>query len=168
MKVLVSAASKLGATNEIAERIGSVLAEAGHEVRVVPPEVIESVAEFDVVILGSAVRIGHWLEPARRLAREHAGQLSTRLVWLFSSGPIGEPPKPEGDPLDVVELLRLTRARGHRVFAGKLDRSDLGLAERAMMAAVRAPEGDFRPWDEIDAWALEIARDLEAGALVTV
>ena len=30
------------------------------------------------------------------------------------------------------------------------------------MAAVRAPEGDFRPWDEIEAWADEIAAALEA------
>ena len=30
------------------------------------------------------------------------------------------------------------------------------------MSAVRAPEGDFRPWDEIEAWADEIAAALEA------
>ena len=40
----------------------------------------------------------------------------------------------------------------------------LGLAERLMshMPATREvlPEGDFRDWPEIEAWAGEIARDL--------
>jgi len=29
-----------------------------------------------------------------------------------------------------------------------------------MVKAVRAPEGDFRDWEAIDAWAASIARDL--------
>ena len=168
MHVLVCAASKQGATTQIAERIGGVLEEAGHEVTVTPPELVTTLEGFDAVILGSAVRIGHWLEPARRFARDHAAELSSRPVWLFSSGPIGDPPKPEAEPLDVVELMRLTGARGHVVFAGKLERQDLGLAERAMMAAVRAPEGDFRPWTEIDLWARVIVREMEAAQLVGV
>ncbi len=31
------------------------------------------------------------------------------------------------------------------------------------MKAVHAPFGDFRDWDEIEAWADRIADDLEAG-----
>jgi hypothetical protein len=29
-----------------------------------------------------------------------------------------------------------------------------------MVAVVRAPEGDFRPWDDIDAWVGEIVEEL--------
>ena len=39
--------------------------------------------------------------------------------------------------------------------------SGLGFAERAMVAAVKVPEGDFRPWVEIEAWATGIARTLQ-------
>jgi menaquinone-dependent protoporphyrinogen oxidase len=85
-------------------------------------------------------------------------------VWLFSSGPIGDPPKPVEDPVDAQPLVELVGARGHRVFAGDLDRSRLGFAERAIVAAVRAPDGDFRPWPEIEAWAREIAAALEVPA----
>jgi menaquinone-dependent protoporphyrinogen IX oxidase len=32
--------------------------------------------------------------------------------------------------------------------------------ERMMAKAVRAPEGDYRNWEAVDAWAESIARDL--------
>ena len=167
MKVLVSAASKYGATSEIAEEIGNTLREALAErvvgdvvVDVVPPEQVSSVEDYDAVVLGSAVYAGHWLESARELAERHAQALSERSTWLFSSGPIGEPPKPEEDPVDVAAILEATKARDHRVFAGKLDKSSLRFVEKAIMVAVRAPEGDFRDWGEIRAWTEGIADTL--------
>ena len=168
MKVLVAAASRQGATTEIAHRIAEVLADSGFDTTIAPPEDVRSLVEYDAVILGSAVRIGHWLQSARHFAQDHAADLATRPVWLFSSGPIGDPPMPEGDPLDVVDVRAQIGARGHRVFAGKLDRTYLGLAERAITAAVHSPEGDFRPWAEIDAWAGDIAEDLIAEGAVPV
>jgi menaquinone-dependent protoporphyrinogen oxidase len=84
-------------------------------------------------------------------------------VWLFSSGPVGDPPKPEEDPVDVAELLAQTNAREHRVFAGKLVRRQLSFPERAITTALRVPEGDFRDWTEIRRWAAEIAGALPAG-----
>ena len=43
-----------------------------------------------------------------------------------------------------------------------LDMSVLGFAERAIVKAVRAPEGDFRDWSAIDRWAADIAGQLVA------
>jgi len=43
------------------------------------------------------------------------------------------------------------------VFAGKLDKAELGRLERTMVRAVRAPEGDYRDWAEIAEWAARIA-----------
>ena len=57
--------------------------------------------------------------------------------------------------------LEATHAREHRVFAGKLDRSRLGFFEKAVVIALRAPEGDFRDWDEIRDWASSIASSLQ-------
>jgi menaquinone-dependent protoporphyrinogen oxidase len=162
MKVLVSAASKHGATSEISEEIGKILREAleGHSVDVRPPERVSSVEDYDAVVIGSAVYAGHWLKSARELVERYAPALSERPTWLFSSGPIGEPPKPEEDPVDVAPLLEATRARNHRVFAGKLDKGSLGFAEKAIVLALRAPEGDFRDWDDIRHWADGISREL--------
>jgi menaquinone-dependent protoporphyrinogen oxidase len=89
--------------------------------------------------------------------------MAERPVWLFSSGPVGDPPKPEEDPVDVAELLTVTGAREHRVFAGKLVRRQLSFPDRAIVAALRVPEGDFRDWTEITRWAAGIADALHAG-----
>jgi hypothetical protein len=35
------------------------------------------------------------------------------------------------------------------------------MGERAIAAVVRAPDGDFRPWDEVMDWAAGIARTLK-------
>ena len=98
MKVLVCAASKYGATSEIARAVADVLAGRGCEVTLLPPEKVGGVEEFDAVVLGSAVYLGQWMEPARELAERSAGTLASRPVWLFSSGPIGEPAKPADKP----------------------------------------------------------------------
>ena len=55
-----------------------------------------------------------------------------------------------------------TSARDHRIFAGRIDSRQLGFGERAILRMVKAPEGDFRSWDEIRAWAGEIAAALSA------
>jgi menaquinone-dependent protoporphyrinogen oxidase len=157
MRVLVTAATKYGATGEIAHAIGEVFTECGWDAMVVPPDEVESVDSFDVVVLGSAVYAGHWLKPARELVDRSGDALAARPVWLFSSGPIGDPPKPEEDPVDVAEILQATKAREHRVFAGKLVRKQLNFPDRAIAAALRVPEGDFRDWEEVKGWAAGIA-----------
>jgi menaquinone-dependent protoporphyrinogen oxidase len=170
MKVLVSAASKHGATSEVAEEMAKAMREALKErggeggedtvVEVRSAEEVSSVEDYEAVVLGSAVYAGHWLEDAKGLAERHAAALAERPTWLFSVGPVGDPPKPEEDPVDVVSILDVTKARDHRIFAGKLNRSALGFAEKAIVLALRAPEGDFRDWEDIREWARGIASEV--------
>jgi menaquinone-dependent protoporphyrinogen oxidase len=164
MKVLVSAASKHGSTDEIARAIGDVLTERGIETEVTPPQEVTTVEGHDAVVLGSAVYAGRWMKEAKELVERSAGALADIDVWLFSSGPIGDPPKPEEDPVDVAEIAERTGARGHRIFAGKLVKAQLGFGEKAIVMALRAPEGDFRDWDEIRGWASEIADAVGSGS----
>jgi menaquinone-dependent protoporphyrinogen oxidase len=165
MKVLVSAASRHGATTEVAAEIASVLAAQGIDTAVVVPGEVGSLAGYDAAVIGSAVYVGRWLEPARDLLDRHRDALRRIPVWLFSSGPVGDPPKPVDDPIDAAPMVALVGAREHRLFAGLVDKRRLGLGEKAIVAAVRASEGDFRPWPGIDAWAKSIAASLqEVGA----
>ena len=163
MKVLVSVASRHGASFEIAEEISATLAGAGFGTAVLPPDAVTSLEGYDAVILGSSVYVGHWMDAAVNLVERFSKEISAVPVWLFSSGPVGHEPKPDDEPVDVAELVATTGAREHRVFAGQVDRSRLGLGEKVLLTAVRAPEGDFRPWDEIRAWAAEIAAALKTG-----
>jgi len=160
MHVLVTAASRHGSTTEVAATVGEVLRVAGHDVRVLHPSEVDSLAGYGAAVIGSGVYMGRWLEPARDLVARERVALARIPVWLFSSGPLGEPSRPDEVPADAAALADRIDARGHRVFPGLVEKRRLGFGERAMMAAIRAPEGDFRQWDDIEAWAREIAAAL--------
>lgn len=160
MRVLVAAASKHDATAEIAAAIGAEFADKGVPATVARPDEVTTLEGFDAAVIGSAVYAGRWLKPATRLIERHAAALTQIPVWLFSSGPIGDPPKPDEDPVDIAELMDRTAAREHRIFAGRLDKHRLNVGERAIMVAVRAPEGDFRDWDAIQEWTDAIIAEL--------
>jgi len=161
MKVLISAASRHGSTTGIAEAIGEVLTAKGFEVDIRRPEEVSTVQPYDGVVIGSGVYAGRWLDSAKKLIDRESAALAYKPVWLFSSGPIGEPAKPEGEPADVAGLLERVHAMDHRIFPGKLDRHQLGLAEKAIVAVVHAADGDFRAWEPVREWAASIAATLE-------
>ena len=163
MKILVSAASKHGATTEIADQIGETLRERGFDATVELPDRVGPLDGFGAVVLGSGVYAGHWLKDAKNLADRIAACDPVPRVWLFSSGPLGDPPKPDEDPVDVAAIVEAVPPVEHRIFAGRIDKKELGFGERAIMIAVRAADGDFRDWEEIAGWANEIADALEAG-----
>jgi menaquinone-dependent protoporphyrinogen oxidase len=160
MRVLVSAASRHGSTTEIATRLAEILGRSPQiAVVVAAPADVDSLCGFDAYVIGSAVYMGRWLTDARELIDRVSGW-TDHPVWLFSSGPIGDPPKPAEQTIDVSDIVDATGAREHRSFAGALRRDRLGFAERAVVAALHAPYGDFRDWDAIEAWAAIIATSL--------
>jgi menaquinone-dependent protoporphyrinogen oxidase len=166
--VLVTYASKYGSTAGIAARIAAQLPRttSGRQLELTtilqPAEHAPAPTDFDAVVAGSAVYAGRWLEPARKWVAGHAATMRGRPVWLFSSGPIGQAPFPPDEPHDARPLAELVGARGHRVFAGRMDPALLSVGERAMVTAMRAPIGDFRDWDAIERWSEEIADELRA------
>ena len=110
MEILVTAASKHGATAELATWLAEDLRADGIEATLLPPEAVASIARFGAVVLGSGVYAGHWLDEAKRFARRYSSELQAVPVWIFSSGPIGEPLKPDEIPVDVAEMQTLTNA----------------------------------------------------------
>jgi menaquinone-dependent protoporphyrinogen oxidase len=165
VRVLVTAASRHGATHEIADAIAAGLERRGVDAEAHHAEGLTSLDGYDAFVIGSAVYVGRWLDTARDLVEAHVPALAGLPVWLFSSGPLGPPDalKPEGDPVHAAALIAAVGAEDHRVFAGRLDRKLLSFGEKALVLAVRAPEGDFRDWEEIDGFAADIAGHLEAG-----
>ena len=158
MTVQVVVASKHGSTREVAQAIAD---ELGAELR--DASEVDGFEGADAVTLGSAIYGGRWPEPARKLVDERAEELGRLPTWLFSVGPIGDPPKPEdAGPDKINQVVASTRAHGHEVFAGKLEYAALGRLERMMVKALRAPEGDYRDWDAIRNWARSIASELDA------
>lgn len=160
MHILVTAASKHGATAEIAEAIVATLRGARLTVDLREPNEVASLDGYDAVVLGSAVYAGRWLEASRRFSERHHAALRARPTWLFSSGPIGQPLAPTEEPVDGLRLLAELGARDHCTFAGRINASDLNWVERTVTRMVKAPDGDFRDWDAIRDWGASIAKEL--------
>jgi len=177
MHVLVAYASRHGSTKAIAERIAETLRAAGLDAEARPAGSVRSLDGYDAFVIGSAAYMFQWLKEATKLVRRHRAALAARPVWLFSSGPLGtEATDAEGRdqkvaavPKEIAELRAAVGARDHRVFFGAYERGrkPIGLAERfvGLMPAAREafPEGDFRDWPEIEAWAADIASALRQG-----
>src|SRR4051812_45492362 len=165
MNILIAIASRHGSTEGIAEVLAHELRAAGHTVTVRAADDPADVPPYDAAIIGSAIYAGNWLPAATAFVEDEQVRLAAVPVWLFSSGPLGaEDPPPPGEPKQLADVQAATGAREHSIFAGKLDKHDLNLAERLITHVVGAPEGDFRDWEAIRAWAREIAAALPVPA----
>ncbi|QTE28406.1 flavodoxin domain-containing protein [Pengzhenrongella sicca] len=162
MQVLVTVGSRHGSTREIGAAIAEVLERAGHGVTILDPDDVTSIDEYDAVVLGSAVYVGRLTASVRALADRFEAQLAEVALWLFWSGPIGNPPRPSERPDDVGYLVRRLAPVGQHEFGGRVERSELGMAERGLVAMVGAKPGDYRDFEEIDLWAESIAAKLHA------
>ena len=160
MKILVATASRYGATTEITDALADRLREHGHECVTLSPEHVTDVAGYDAAVLASGVYVGRWLKPARKMLKRYGAQFAAMPVWLISSGPVGDPLRPAEDPVNVAALLEQTKALKHVVLPGRIDVERLSKVDRAMVAALRVPEGDYRDWDEVRELADEINSDL--------
>ena len=165
--VLVAYGTKYGATAEIAEKIAEVLAGTGLKCDVRSADKVSDLSAYSAVVLGSGVYIGRWRKEAARFLQTHEAELAQRPVWLFSSGPTGE-----GDPAELLQGWRFPSSlqpvidhiqpRDIAVFHGALDASKLNFLEKWMLNRIKTPVGDFRDWDTISAWAIEIGKELHS------
>jgi menaquinone-dependent protoporphyrinogen oxidase len=181
MIVLVAYASRHGATQGIAERVGQRLEAAGLDVEVCAAADASELAAHDAFVVGSAVHMFHWLKDGVRCVRRNHKALAARPTWLFSSGPLGtDTVDKEGRDVREVaqaretgELRDAVAARDHAMFFGAWQNGKpVGLGQHfvTMMPAARdaLPMGDFRDWDAIDAWADGIAAELAASGALSV
>lgn len=177
MRVLVLFGSKYGSTEEIARYIAKRLDQMGLQTEVETATYGGPIDKFDAFVIGSAVYIGSWLKEPAEWLRRHAAALEGRPVWLFSSGPLGDTEfddqgrdkRQAAVPKEFAEFEATINPRDEHVFFGALDHTRLGLVHRMIwtLPAGRKllTEGDFRDWDEIDAWAKGIANALLPAAV---
>ncbi len=159
MSVLVAYASKHGATKEIAERIARDLAAAGQEVDLRPAEAVYDLNGYDAFVIGSAVHSFRWLRSAEELVKRNRTLLSHHPVWLFSVGPLGPRTALMVKPRDFDTLRDAVDARDHHLFFGAIHFNS-NVSERLFGGMFKSVEGDFRDWEEIDAWTGKVADEL--------
>jgi menaquinone-dependent protoporphyrinogen oxidase len=156
----------MGSTREIAERIAGQLRASGLDAIAVAAGDHPDASGWDAFVVGAGVYAGHWHPDAVDFVRDNRDLIADRPVWLFSSGPVGQAAVDNEpvEPKEIAALRRLVHPRDHRIFAGAFDRANVdraGLGPATKFIASRfIPEGDFRDWGEIEAWAAGIAREL--------
>ena len=162
-RILVTTASKMGSTAEIGEAIAERLRQAELLVDTAPARDVRSLVPYRVVVLGSATYMMRWRRDALAFLRRFRRELAERDLWLFQSGPLDHSAEEKSYPLPQRVEARLgeLRFRGHATFGGRID------PERAkgfiVSSMVKQGLGqDFRDFDQINAWADEIAHELRA------
>jgi menaquinone-dependent protoporphyrinogen oxidase len=170
MKILVAYGSKAGSTKGIAEFIGEKLRGHGMQVDVQGVQSVQNLAEYDAFVIGSALYMYHWLKEAKQFVLRNRTVLTSRPVWLFSSGPTGTKPtdkkgrdlKEVSGPNEIDELRRSVNPRDHQVFFGAFFPENLkGVVGWFAKRVPKDEVGDFRNWKEIEEWSNKIASSLE-------
>jgi menaquinone-dependent protoporphyrinogen oxidase len=163
-KLLVVYGTGTGCTAGIAERIGEVIAKQGAVVEVFAAKDAPQADGYDAVIVGSGVRAGNWHAPVKEWVTRNAATLKSGKVALYTAclTLANEPEKLEAvraytDPLIAETGLEPVDLG---LFAGWNEPKRFSFIERTILKMMKAPVGDFRDWDAIDAWAAGAATKL--------
>lgn len=159
-KILVVYASRCGSTAEIAAEIGKTLCQSGAAADVQSVKDPVDLSTYQAVVIGSAVRFGAWLPEAVKFVETNAAALKGMPLAYFAAHLMNQG---EGEPERKARLAYLDAARklaapqAEAFFTGVGDMSKVSFLERMIGRMVKTPEGDFRSWDQIRAWAKELS-----------
>jgi menaquinone-dependent protoporphyrinogen oxidase len=162
-RVLVAYASRAGSTAEVADAIARRLADRGLAVDVRRARNVRSVDGYAAVIVGSAIRAGRWLPEASAFVKNHREALAARKTAFFTLCMTLQQDTPEHRE-KVAAYLKPVREildpDEIEFFAGKMDYRKLALVPRPIVERMKVPEGDFRNWDAIGAWADALGNEM--------
>jgi menaquinone-dependent protoporphyrinogen oxidase len=159
---LIAYASKYGSTGEIAEYIGQVLREAGDRVEVRRVQDVDDLSPYQSVIIGSATRMDKVLPDVLKFGQKHQAALRQLKTAYFVVGVTMKQDTPENRQKAegfLTPLCQIKEPVSMGLFAGKLDYKKIGFFWRLLASKDKTgfmAEGDFRDWETIRAWALEV------------
>ncbi len=155
-KILVAYATRAGSTAEIAQAIGQTLAAQGAAVDILPLSQVTNLPGYDAVVLGSAIRFGQWLPEAVKFIQQNQAVLSQKSVAFFAVHLMNQGDNEASRTARLAYLdpvRKLITPRAEAFFPGVGDMSKVSFIERMIGRMVKSPEGDFRDWPAIRAWA---------------
>lgn len=160
-KILVTYASRTGATAGVAEAIGKSLAEAGVNVDVLPMQEVKDLASYRAVIAGSSIQGQHWLPEAFQFLQDYRSELrgmpfAAFLVCMTLAMKNGNYRQQVSDWMEPVR--RQVRPLSEGLFSGSLDISKVPSFSDRMKFKMSVKmgvwsEGDHRDWNAIRSWA---------------
>jgi menaquinone-dependent protoporphyrinogen oxidase len=162
-KILVTYATRAGSTFEVAAYVAEVLRAEGATVDVKPVPAVHEVKGYDAVIVGSAIRMGHWLPEAVAFVQAHRETLShIPTAYFLVSGLLkDDTPGMRRKVLAFLDPVRtILEPTSIGLFAGKMDYSKMDGLDRSIAEAVSSSEGDWRNWEAIRGWAHDLQTSL--------
>lgn len=151
-RVLVAYASRYGSTEEVAERVAEVLKKQGLGVDLVRAKEVKDISGYDAVVIGSPVIAFRWLGGARRFLKKHTDALGKIPVACFALGLtlMEDTEKNRSEMLKRFKpIIEKVKPVDIGLFGGRWDKKRAGF----FMRLFPLPEGDWRKWDKIEAWA---------------
>lgn len=158
-----------------------MLREEGFEVKVADAknEKIKDLSEYELVVVGSGMRMGKWTSEADNFLEKFRKELEQKKLAIFVST-MKTVSEREGKTNDVAEMRKVAledkvaQYNLHSIalgfFGGVLDYNKMGFLFKRTMGFLKPQlqkDGfketqpdfyDLRDWDEIRNWAKELAR----------
>jgi len=157
MKVLVAYATAYGSTREIAEKVGEVLKTKGMKVDVSDVKDVSDVSSYEAAVIGAPVMKFNFLPAAKKFVKSNKEALAKIPVAYFSLGFKMMEDTQERREWMMNKLKVVTKVVEPvdvGLFGGKYKKPEKGFA-------FPFPEGDWRDWAKITAWAEGLADKLK-------
>lgn len=158
-KILVVYASTAKSTESVAIKVAEVLKTKGNQVDLRKVSEVKDVNPYEMVVFGSAIHAGRLLPNSLAFLKKHLEALKQKpfhafIVCLAMKDDSEEVRKLVSAYLEPVRALITPVSEGF--FAGVMDYKKLNFITRMIIKSMKAPEGDFRKWEEIEDWAMQI------------
>jgi menaquinone-dependent protoporphyrinogen oxidase len=159
--VLLAYATRFGSTQEVAETVAASLREAGLKVDLRLMREVESLDQYEAVVLGAAIYSTKWHADAHQFVARHQAALQQRPAAIFTLGPMSNSAAAKRNSRRQLdkELAKYPWLKpvALEIFAGKYDPSKpgMGFFQRLL------PARDYRDWNAIRTWANALPAQLE-------
>jgi menaquinone-dependent protoporphyrinogen oxidase len=160
-KVLVAYGTRAGSTAGVAERVAEVLNRNGLAAQAEEVKKVKDTASYDAVVLGSSIRAGKLKPEVLKFLDKNKADLSAKpfAAFILCLAMKSADEKGRATAATYIEPVReRIKPLSEGLFAGTYDPSKWSFVERRIMKMIKAPPGDFRKWDDIEAWAASLVR----------
>jgi menaquinone-dependent protoporphyrinogen oxidase len=160
-RVLVAYASKYGSTGGVANAIGKELCGKDVAADVVLIKNANNIDSYQGVIIGSAIYMDKWMSEAVDFVMKNKDTLcKVPIAYFLVCMTLSQPTERKRakvlsymDP--ILKAVPEIKPVGIGTFAGAMDYNNLSWINKKILKSKGTPEGDFRDWNDIRAWARE-------------
>jgi menaquinone-dependent protoporphyrinogen oxidase len=161
--VLVTYATKTGATAAVAAAVGKVLSARGLAVTVKPITAKLALDGYQAVVIGSPIRVSSWLPEVVQFIRANRARLSQLPTAIFTVHRLnaGDDAASQKARLAYTAPVRqFLTPQAEVFFTGAMDFNKLSFVDRLLAKPVdhSSPTGagEDRDWDKMRGWAQSI------------